>query len=90
MTPLPLLRRGLLLPDVVSEGRDAVAASLLLLTLPAQPVIIITIIIIVTWVLKTRLIEKKYPSSFLKPNFWKLHDDSKNVCLKSGANGLKS
>ena len=45
MTSLPL-RRGLLLPDVVSEGRDAVAASLLLLTLPAQPVIVIIVVII--------------------------------------------
>ena len=28
---------------------------------------------------------KKYPSFFLKPNFRKLQDDSKNVCLKIGS-----
>ena len=38
-----------------------------------------------TWVLKTRLIEKKYPPFFLMPNFRKLQDDSKNVSLKIGS-----
>ena len=28
---------------------------------------------------------KKYPSFFLKPNFRKLQDDSKNVCPKIGS-----
>ena len=39
-------------------------------------------------VLKTRTIEKKYPS-FLKPNCRKLQDDSKNVSLKIGSRGPK-
>ena len=38
-----------------------------------------------TWVLKTRLIEKKYPSFLLMPNFRKLRDDSKYVSLKIGS-----
>ena len=38
-----------------------------------------------TWVLKTRLIEKKYPSFFLMPNYRKLQEDSKNVSLKIGS-----
>ena len=35
-----------------------------------------------TWVLKTRLIEKKYPSYLLMPNFRILQEDSQNVGLK--------
>ena len=42
-----------------------------------------------TWVLKTRLIEKKYPSFLLMPNFHKLQEDSKNVSLKIGSKGPK-
>ena len=38
-----------------------------------------------TWVLKARLIEKKYPSFLLMPNFRKLQDNSKNVSLKIGS-----
>ena len=38
-----------------------------------------------TWVLKTRLIGKKYPSFLFDPTFWKLQDDSKNVSLKIGS-----
>ena len=39
-----------------------------------------------TWVLKTRLIErKKHPKILFQPNCRKLQDDSKNVSLKIGS-----
>ena len=39
----------------------------------------------VTWVLKTRLIQKKIAIIFLKPNFRKLQNNSTNVSLKIGS-----
>ena len=42
-----------------------------------------------TWVLKTRLIEKKHPKILFQPNCRKLQDDSKNVSLKIGIRGPK-
>ena len=45
--------------------------------------------ILATWVLKTRLIEKKYAPFFFKPNCRKLQRNSKKVCLKIGSRGPK-
>ena len=42
-----------------------------------------------TWVLKTRLIEKKHPKILFQPNCRKLQDDSKNGNLKIGSKGPK-
>ena len=41
-----------------------------------------------TWVLKTRLIEKKHPKILFRPNCQKLQDNSKNVNLKIRSKGL--
>ena len=40
-----------------------------------------------TWVMKTRLIEKKIPIIFLKPSCQKLQNISKNVSFKIGNKG---